>query len=199
MPESTVMVIYTVLNHLTEGIFFLFLHHARPHAPPPRKTRAEGCCLLKDYTFFRAIHILKVYTFYGYTYFRGMYFLNLSYTFFARKSSHPRRPAAHYTRAEGLAMRLYVHLYMPWNKRLYAHIYIIIYCSFYVHLYQLILSFFYAIICTPLPTLKSAIICTHIDVFYSHFMYTFISTLFFSFYVHLYIPNKKNCGLIYLI
>lgn len=57
----------------------------------------------------------------------------------------------------------------------------------------------YAIICTPLPTLKSAIICTHIDVFYSHFMYTFISTLFFSFYAHLYMPNKKNCGLIYLI
>ena len=75
MPESTAMVIYTVLNHLTEGIFFLFLHHARPHAPPPRKTRAEGCCLLKDYTFFRAIHILKVYTFYGYTYFRGMHIL----------------------------------------------------------------------------------------------------------------------------
>ena len=160
MPESTAMVIYTVLNPAYSRNFF---SSSTTRAPthPRRALHARcdccliSCCLLKDYTFFRAIHILKVYTFYGYTYFRVMHFFNLSYTYFACKSSHPRRPRRALHARRGLS---------------------------------------YAIICTPLPTLKSAIICTHIDVFYSHFMYTFISTLFFSFYVHLYIPNKKTAG-----
>ena len=187
-PEATAMVIYTVLNQLTEGIFSLPPPRA-PHAPRRALHARRDCCLLKDYTYFEGIHILWVYIFSRYAFF-SIYHIHI----LPANHHTPDAPAAHYTRAEGLAMRLYVHLYMPWNKRLCAHIYIIIYCPFYVHLYQLILSFFYAIICTPLPTLKSAIICTHIDVFYSHFMHTFICTFSFSFYVHLYIPNKKTAG-----
>ena len=118
-----------------------------PRTPAAQNARRD--CCLKCYTHFMGIHFFEVCIF-------SIYHIQI----LPANHHTPDAPAAHYTRAEGLAMRLYVHLYMPWNKRLYAHIYIIIYCPFYVHLYQLILSFFYAIICTHIDAFFLLILCT---------------------------------------